>query len=130
MTYLPGSTGVNTVAAEAWTARAGVCQDYAHLVIGALRHVGIPARYVSGYLHPSTHPELGEATVGESHAWVEWWLGTWFPHDPTNNGPVVDRHVMIGTGRGYVDVPPIKGIVAGVPAGVELDVAVEITRLA
>ncbi len=130
MTYLPGSTGVNTVAGEAWAERAGVCQDYAHLVIGALRQVGIPARYVSGYLHPSAEPELGEPVVGESHAWVEWWLGTWYPHDPTNDGAVQDRHVMIGTGRCYGDVPPIKGIVAGVPAGTTLDVEVEITRLA
>ncbi|MCU1659840.1 MAG: transglutaminase domain protein, partial [Pseudonocardiales bacterium] len=65
MTYLPGSTGVQTVAAEAWSARSGVCQDYAHLVVGALRHVGVPARYVSGYIHPKKNPALGEPAVGE-----------------------------------------------------------------
>jgi transglutaminase-like putative cysteine protease len=130
MTYLPGSTGVHTVAAEAWAARSGVCQDYAHLVVGALRQVGLPARYVSGYVHPSTDPVLGEAAVGESHAWVEWWLGDWMGHDPTNYDDVGDRHVLVGVGREYADVPPIKGIVAGTPVTTDLQVQVEITRLA
>lgn len=130
MTYQPGSTGVSTVAAEAWAARSGVCQDYAHLVVGALREIGIPARYVSGYLHPSKQPEIGEAAVGESHAWVEWWLGAWVGHDPTNDAEVGDRHVMVGAGRHYLDVPPIKGIVAGTPVTTELQVSVEITRVA
>lgn len=129
MTYQPGSTGVHTVAAEAWAARRGVCQDYAHLVVGALRHVGLPARYVSGYVHPSKTPVLGEAVVGESHAWVEWWLGEWMAHDPTNSGDVTDRHVLVGVGRDYGDVPPIKGIVAGTPVTTDLKVQVEITRL-
>jgi transglutaminase-like putative cysteine protease len=129
MTYLPGSTGVYTPAADAWVARSGVCQDYAHLVVGALRRVGIPARYVSGYLHPSKNPELGEPAVGESHAWVEWWLGEWVAHDPTNNAEVADRHIMIGSGRDYGDVPPIKGIVAGSPVATDLQVEVEITRM-
>ena len=130
MTYVPGSTGVHTLAAEAWDARSGVCQDYAHLVVGALRHVGIPARYVSGYLHPSNDPELGEAVTAESHAWVQWWLGEWVDHDPTNLADVVERHVQIGCGRDYGDVPPIKGIVAGSPVTTDLDVRVDITRLA
>ena len=130
MTYRPGSTGVHTVAAEAWSERSGVCQDYAHLVLGALRHVGIPARYVSGYLHPRSAPVLGEPVVGESHAWVEWWLGEWMAHDPTNSTDVSDRHVVVGTGREYGDVPPIKGIVAGSPVTAQLEVEVEITRLA
>jgi transglutaminase-like putative cysteine protease len=130
MTYVPGSTGVYTPAVEAWSARNGVCQDYAHLVVGALREVGIPARYVSGYLHPKKEPMLGEAAVGESHAWVEWWLGEWVAHDPTNNSEVAERHVMVGSGRDYGDVPPIKGIVAGTPVRTELTVTVEITRMA
>jgi transglutaminase-like putative cysteine protease len=127
--YLPGSTGVATKAAEAWAARSGVCQDYAHLVVGALRHIGIPARYVSGYLHPSTSPAIGRVEVGESHAWVEWWAGEWMAHDPTNDVDVADRHVMVGIGRDYADVPPIKGIVAGSVATADLEVTVEITRL-
>jgi transglutaminase-like putative cysteine protease len=130
MTYEPGSTGVYTPAHEAWAARRGVCQDYAHLVVGALREVGIPARYVSGYLHPRKEPVLGEPAVGESHAWVEWWLGEWVAHDPTNDAEVTDRHVMVGAGRDYADVPPIKGIVAGTPVTTDLQVTVEITRLA
>lgn len=130
VTYLPGSTGVATKASEAWAARSGVCQDYAHLVVGALRHIGIPARYVSGYLHPSTSPEIGQVEVGESHAWVEWWVGEWVAHDPTNDADVTDRHMMVGIGRDYADVPPIKGIVAGSPVAADLEVSVELTRLA
>jgi transglutaminase-like putative cysteine protease len=130
MTYRPGSTGVHTVASEAWQARSGVCQDYAHLVVGALRHIGLPARYVSGYLHPQSEPVLGEAAVGESHAWVEWWLGEWHGHDPTNAADVAERHVVVGAGRHYADVPPIKGIVAGTPVTTDLSVSVSLNRLA
>lgn len=130
MTYQPGATGVETSAAEAWVARRGVCQDYAHLVVGALRHVGIPSRYVSGYLHPNPDAALGESVTGESHAWVEWWCGEWVAHDPTNATMVADRHVQIGSARDYRDIPPIKGIVAGSPVTTDLSVEVEITRLA
>ena len=129
MTYEPGSTGVTTVGADAWTARAGVCQDYAHVVIGALRHVGLPARYVSGYLHPDRDAQIGVGAVGESHAWVEWWLGDWTGHDPTNDSPAGERHVLVGRGRDYADVPPIKGIIAGPSAVSRLSVTVEVTRL-
>lgn len=130
VTYVAGATEVHTVAAEAWEARKGVCQDYAHLVVGALRHIGIPARYVSGYLHPSAEPVIGEKAEGESHAWVEWWLGEWVAYDPTNLSPVEERHVMIGSGRDYPDVAPIKGIVAGPHRTTGLTVTVELTRLA
>jgi transglutaminase-like putative cysteine protease len=129
MEYLPGSTGVHTAGREAWESRAGVCQDYAHLLVGGLRHIGIPARYVSGYLHPKAEPVIGVAATGESHAWVELWLGDWAGHDPTNDAPVGERHVLVGRGRDYSDVAPIKGIVAG-SAKSELTVSVEITRLA
>lgn len=130
MTYLPGSTGVHTLASEAWAERSGVCQDYAHLVVGALRHVGIPARYVSGYLHPKAEPVVGDTVNAESHAWVQWWLGEWFDHDPTNLSKVLERHVQVGTGREYRDVAPLKGIVAGSSSSTELEVKVKITRLA
>jgi transglutaminase-like putative cysteine protease len=130
MTYVPGSTGVHTLAAEAWDSRNGVCQDYAHLVIGGLRQVGVPARYVSGYLHPSKEPELGAAVHAQSHAWVQWWLGEWIDHDPTNLAEVAERHVLVGTGRDYGDVPPIKGVVAGTPVTTDLTVEVTITRQA
>jgi transglutaminase-like putative cysteine protease len=130
MTYRFGVTEVHTRAAQAWDARIGVCQDYAHLVVGVLRHMGVPARYVSGYLFPADEPRIGDTAVGESHAWVECWLGEWVPHDPTNLAPVGERHVMVGTGRDYDDVPPIKGIVGGAHNAVELTVSVELTRLA
>jgi transglutaminase-like putative cysteine protease len=130
MTYTTGVTEVHTTAAEAWNARLGVCQDYAHLVVGALRHVGMPARYVSGYLYPNDDAQIGDSAFGESHAWVEWWLGEWAAHDPTNLSDVAERHVMVGTGRDYADVPPIKGIVAGQHNTVGLEVTVELTRTA
>ena len=129
MTYTPGVTEVHTTAAEAWDERHGVCQDYAHLLVGALRHAGMPARYVSGYLYPNGDPQIGDSARGESHAWVEWWLGEWAAHDPTNLADVAERHVMVGTGRDYGDVPPIKGIVAGQHKTVSLEVAVALTRL-
>ena len=107
-----------------------MCQDYAHLVVGALRHVGIPARYVSGYLHPSTEPAIGVEVGAESHAWVQWWLGEWTDHDPTNLADVVERHVHRRRRARLRDVPPIKGIVAGTPVTTALDVEVTITRQA
>jgi transglutaminase-like putative cysteine protease len=130
MTYLPGSTGVYTTALQAWRSASGVCQDYAHLVVGALRHVGLPARYVSGYVHPDPDARIGETAVGESHAWVEWWLGEWVAHDPTNDSAVGERHVLVGRGRDYTDVAPIRGLVAGSSGAAELEVTVEITQLA
>ena len=75
-------------AQEAWDLRKGVCQDIAHLTVGLLRASGIPARYVSGYLHPKVEAEVGETVDGQSHAWVEWWAGEWTGFDPTNGVPV------------------------------------------
>ncbi|HEY0215898.1 MAG TPA: transglutaminase family protein [Cellulomonas sp.] len=125
--YVGGVTAVHTPASEAWAARKGVCQDMAHLAAGALRSVGIPARYVSGYLHPLTDGDVGSTVVGESHAWVEWWAGEWTAYDPTNRVPVGEHHVVLGRGRSYDDVPPLRGIFAG--AGTQsLDVTVQITR--
>ena len=69
--HRPGSTDVQTPAEAAWGQRAGVCQDMVHLVIGGLRSIGVPARYVSGYFHPAAEPLVGEHVTGESHAWVE-----------------------------------------------------------
>ncbi|MFM5904615.1 MAG: transglutaminase domain-containing protein [Micrococcales bacterium] len=127
MTYQMGETGVHSVATEAWSKKVGVCQDFSHLALGALRSIGIPARYVSGYLHPKPEPALNEKVVGESHAWVEWWAGSWFAADPTNSVPVTDRHIVVARGRDYDDVPPLRGVFAGA-AGSELFVSVEITR--
>ena len=125
--YVTGVTGVHSTGAEAWEARKGVCQDMAHIALGALRAIGIPARYVSGYLHPNPQPEIGVPVEGESHAWVEWFAGEWAGFDPTNNTEVGDRHVIVGRGRDYTDVPPLRGVYAGGYKG-ELDVKVTITR--
>jgi transglutaminase-like putative cysteine protease len=127
MEYVRGVTGVESTAAEAWAQRRGVCQDMAHVAIGALRCVGIPARYVSGYQHPDAEAEIGQPAVGESHAWVEWYEGEWYGFDPTNGIPVGDRHVLVARGRDYDDVPPIRGVYAGGGAS-ETFVTVEITR--
>ncbi len=127
MEYVVGSTQVHGTAAEAWADRKGVCQDLAHLVIGALRVQGVPARYVSGYLHPSAEPQVGETVVGESHAWIEWWDGAWVAFDPTNEVEPDDRYVMVGSGRDYVDVAPLAGIFAGGETS-SLFVEVSLTR--
>lgn len=127
--YISGSTGVQTLAASAWEQRSGVCQDLAHLVIGGLRSVGIPARYVSGYLHPTSEPEVGTTTAGESHAWIEWWDGDWQGFDPTNDQPPGERHVTVATGRDYDDVRPLAGIYAGPGGTSRMFVDVQITRL-
>jgi len=125
--YMYGVTGVHSTAAEAWEARKGVCQDMAHIALGALRSVGIPARYVSGYLHPRPSAEVGVAVTGESHAWIEWFAGEWQGFDPTNNIEIGDRHVLVGRGRDYGDVPPLRGVYAG-PFKSNLHVKVTITR--
>ena len=126
--YMQGVTGVHTTATEAWAHRKGVCQDIAHLALGALRAVGIPARYVSGYLHPKPDAVVGETVAGESHAWVEWFCGhEWRGFDPTNQIDIGDRHVTVGRGRDYNDVPPLRGVYAG-PFKSVLFVKVEITR--
>jgi transglutaminase-like putative cysteine protease len=126
--YVPGSTEVQTGAQEAWNQRAGVCQDIAHLTIGVLRAVGVPARYVSGYLHPDKDAPIGQESSGQSHAWVEWWTGAWWGYDPTNLVPAGHGHVIVGRGRDYTDVPPLKGVYSG-PPSTHVDVGVKVTRL-
>jgi transglutaminase-like putative cysteine protease len=125
--YVPGVTAVHSSGRDAWDVRKGVCQDIAHLSVGTLRSVGIPARYVSGYLHPTTDGEVGRTVTGESHAWVEWWVGHWVAFDPTNDIDVGEHHVVLGRGREYDDVAPVRGIFAGA-ASQTLDVQVRITR--
>lgn len=129
MEYVPGTTGVHTTAADAWSDRKGVCQDYAHLSLTMLRGLGIPARYVSGYLHPEPDAEIDKTVQGQSHAWIEAWTGGWWGYDPTNDTPITEQHVSVGVGRDYADVSPLKGIYTGGGA-TDLDVIVEITRLA
>jgi transglutaminase-like putative cysteine protease len=94
-----------------------------------LRSLGIPARYVSGYLHPKATAAIGETVAGESHAWVEFWDGSWIGFDPTNDRLIDDQHVVVARGRDYADVTPLKGIYSG-PKSTGLGVTVEVTRLA
>ncbi|MEE3853440.1 transglutaminase family protein [Gordonia sp. LSe1-13] len=129
MKYVPGTTGVHTTAVDAWNERKGVCQDYAHLSLLMLRSLGIPARYVSGYLHPNSDAKIDETVEGQSHAWIEVWTGGWWGYDPTNDTRITEQHVSVGVGRDYSDVSPLKGIYTGGGA-TDLDVVVEITRLA
>jgi transglutaminase-like putative cysteine protease len=139
LSYTPGVTEVSTSAVEAFAAGHGVCQDFAHLTLALLRIMGIPARYVSGYLHPHKDAAKGEVFSGESHAWVEAWLGDWWGFDPTNQLPAGERHVIVGRGRDYADVPPIRGVYSQrsgsegdvmTPATGAVDVEVRISRLA
>jgi transglutaminase-like putative cysteine protease len=126
--YNDSVTGVTTTAAEAWAVGGGVCQDYSHTLLSLLRPLGIPARYVSGYLHDEEETP-GQTVVGESHAWIEVWNGGWEAYDPTNDRTVGSAHVVVARGRDYSDVPPLKGIYAG-GASESLGVTVEITQLA
>jgi len=129
VSYMPGATGVRTDAQEAWDKGQGVCQDMAHVTVALMRAAGLPARYVSGYLHPDTKAEPGSTAVGQSHAWVEYWAGSWVALDPTSGAPVGERHVVVARGRDYADVPPLKGIYHGPPESA-MDVTVEVTRQA
>jgi transglutaminase-like putative cysteine protease len=139
--YDPGSTTLDTLVEDALRARHGVCQDYAHVMIGGLRSLGLPARYVSGYLGsrpvaaaggkarpdplrakpPRSRGGTAEARAPEligaeaSHAWVAAWCPTlgWIEVDPTNDLVPSDRHVVLAWGRDYDDVSPVKGVTLG-----------------
>ncbi|MEY4754490.1 MAG: hypothetical protein RJA44_2165 [Pseudomonadota bacterium] len=114
--YKPLSTSVSTRALDALARRQGVCQDFAHVMIGALRSLGLAARYISGYLltqPPPGQPRLVGADA--SHAWVSVWcpvLG-WLALDPTNAVPAALDHVTLAWGRDYADVAPLRGVIRG-----------------
>lgn len=133
LAYEPDTTDIGVSLGELLAGGAGVCQDFAHLAIGMLRSLGVPARYVSGYLFASdeTAPgfEPADAVSVQTHAWVEAAIpgGGWFALDPTNGGPVAERHVVIGCGRDYGDVPPVRGVFMGA-AAVEVEAEVVIGR--
>ena len=127
--YVAGSTGVHSSGLDALREGKGVCQDFAHLSLILLRGMGIPARYVSGYLHPHRTAAIGETVEGQSHAWVQVWTGAWWNYDPTNDVESNEQYVSVGVGRDYADVTPLKGIYSG-QGSTDLDVVVEITRLA
>lgn len=132
--YTPGATEVGTSVEEIFEHRSGVCQDYAHLTIAAFRSLGIPARYVSGYLYAidssvGDEPVDDEITVS-THAWVEVPAGDarWWALDPTNRLPVGERHVKIGHGRDYEDVTPLRGVYHGSSTSAGLEASVSMSR--
>jgi transglutaminase-like putative cysteine protease len=127
--FVPGATDVSTPVADVLADRRGVCQDFAHLLLGALRSVGLGARYVSGYLE--TEPPPGEPRLvgaDASHAWVGLFVpgGGWVDLDPTNGLVQPERHVTVGWGRDYTDVVPVRGVVFGPPAEQQLTVSVDV----
>lgn len=115
--FKPGVTTIATPVAEVMRLRAGVCQDFAHLMIAGLRALGLPARYCSGYVR--TRPPPGQPRrqgADQSHAWVGCWLGPehgWVGLDPTNDLVVRDEHVLLAWGRDFADVSPVQGILLG-----------------
>ncbi|MDX1668016.1 MAG: transglutaminase family protein, partial [Limnobacter sp.] len=115
--YVSGSTTISTTVQDVMNTRQGVCQDFAHVMIGVLRSLGLSACYVSGYMltdPPPGQPKLMGADA--SHAWVSLWCGNelgWVDFDPTNNQIPDLRYVTVAVGRDYADVPPLKGVVHG-----------------
>ncbi len=116
-TFRGGVTSIDTTVAQVLKQRAGVCQDFSHLMIAGLRALGLPARYVSGYIR--TKPPPGQARrrgSDQSHAWVGCWTGAahgWVDIDPTNSILIKDEHVVLGWGRDFSDVSPLYGIILG-----------------
>ena len=125
--YVPKSTSIDMPLAQILKNRRGVCQDFAHVMIGALRSIRLGARYVSGYLRSGTNLQGAEA----SHAWVAAFVpgAGWLHFDPTNNLLPSDGHVTLGWGRDYGDVTPVKGVTLG--GGAQLvEVAVRVDPIA
>lgn len=133
--YRRGATYVDSSIRELLEGGAGVCQDFVHLGLALLRDAGIAARYVSGYLYADGGDDSRESVEVDTHAWIEALLApsgggepVWVGADPTNRGLVTERHVKIGHGRRYSDVPPIKGVYRG-GASSKLTASVTMTRL-
>ena len=110
--YDKAVTDVETTIDEVWKLKAGVCQDFVYVLLVMLRMIGMPARYVSGYVCPNKNGMRGE---GATHAWVEVYIPFygWLGLDPTNNCMVNDLHVRLATGRSFSDVSPVKGTYKG-----------------
>lgn len=125
------ATNVMTPILEVFEHRRGVCQDFAHLMLGCLRSIGVPARYVSGYLQ--TTPVNGQDRLigaDASHAWVSVYCPSfgWVDFDPTNDTIPSDKHILVAWGRDYADVSPIKGVILG-GGQHSLEVAVSVTPI-
>ncbi len=131
--YDAKATEVNTPPQTAFAKRRGVCQDFAHVMLAALRGVGLPALYVSGYIR--TVPPPGKARLAgadASHAWVALWCGPgfgWLGLDPTNAIPAGDDHIIVARGRDYADASPVEGVILS-SGGHKLDVEVDVLPLA
>jgi len=126
--YSPQSTRVDSPIDDALESRRGVCQDFAHIAIALVRQLGVPCRYVSGYLCHGPDRDV-RSSDGATHAWVEAWHPdlNWVGFDPTNNLMAGDRHIRVAVGRDYADVPPTRGVFKGVSAvRSELAVAVRV----
>lgn len=129
-TYAPNTTNASTHMNEVMETRRGVCQDFAHVMIGVCRSLGIPTRYVSGYLYNGPESHLRGAQA--SHAWCEVHIPGkgWFGLDPTNDVLADERHIKIATGRDYHDAAPITGYFDGPPGATSaLQVALEVRRM-
>jgi transglutaminase-like putative cysteine protease len=111
-TYRKGITTVETTVEEIWKIKSGVCQDFAHIMLVMLRQLGIPSRYVSGYICPNKTGMRGE---GATHAWVEAYIPEygWLGFDPTNNCIVTETHVRLAVGKNFSDCSPVKGTYRG-----------------
>ncbi|HEY6782204.1 MAG TPA: transglutaminase family protein, partial [Candidatus Dormibacteraeota bacterium] len=130
--YKPGSTSVTTPLAEAFAQRKGVCQDFAHVGTACLRSLGLPARYVSGYLEtdpPPGRPKLKGADG--SHAWMSVLVpdAGWLDIDPTNDQLVNTRYIVTAYGRDYSDVPPMSGVIYTTGKTESLRVAVDVVAV-
>lgn len=126
--YAPNTTQADTHMREVMATRQGVCQDFSHVMIGICRSMGIPCRYVSGYLYNGPDAHLRGAQA--SHAWCEVFIPNrgWFGLDPTNNTLADERHIKIATGRDYFDAAPVTGSFDGPPsASMGLDVELQVS---
>jgi len=123
--YIKGITSVETTLDEIWKLKAGVCQDFAHMLLVMLRLISIPARYVSGYICSDKSGLRGE---GATHAWVEAYIPFygWVGLDPTNNCIANDMHVRLAVGRNFSDCSPVKGTYKG-GSGQTLEVGVSVS---
>jgi transglutaminase-like putative cysteine protease len=115
--FRSGVTSISTPVSQVMARREGVCQDFSHAMISGLRGIGMPARYTSGYIRTKPPPgQVKRQGADQSHAWVGCWLGPehgWIDVDPTNGIVVKDEHVLLGWGRDFSDVSPVRGVILG-----------------